>query len=368
MTSNPGGSRRSARSRTSSGTRSADFQIGGWRIAPGTRRRVEIRLGELYNNAPIGIVAFVVNGSKSGPRLWISGGVHGDELLGIVAVREVLDAIEPESLAGTLIAIPCVNELGVLHRQRSLPDGRDLNRSFPGSRTGSFASRIARAFLHKIVVHCTHGIDLHTAGANHDNLPQIRANLADPETARLARAFGAPVMINANLRDGSLRQAASARGIPALLYEAGQPLRHEPDRIRVGVEGVLRVMEALGMIRTAPPARKVLVSWKSGWDRAPRSGYFVPAVELGDRVEAGQDIGSIAMRSLIDDTARRLDVRSTRSGLIVGMTRYPLVHVGDPLIHVADLAPRAKKGLASGAGELVSAAGEPRPRRRRREG
>jgi predicted deacylase len=304
---------------------------------------VAIRLGEMYNQSPIGIHAIVVNGRRPGPRLWISGGIHGDELLGIMAVTEVLERVSPDTLAGTLIAIPCVNELGVMSRQRALPDGRDLNRMFPGSRTGSFASRIARAFLHKIVVRCTHGIDLHTAGIHRDNLPQIRANLEDPETARLARAFGAPIMVHANLRDGSLRQAASARGISALLYEAGQPMRHEPERIRVGVEGVLRVMAALGMIESAPPAppKAPLVSWSTGWDRAPRSGYFVAEVDLGDRVKAGQDVGWIGMRS-VGDRARRLRVRTPRSGLVVGMVRYPMVHVGDPLIHVADLSPRAK--------------------------
>jgi predicted deacylase len=319
-----------------------DFELGGWRIEPGTRRRVEIRLGEMYNQAPLGILATVVRGTRPGPRLWISGGVHGDELLGIVAVREVLTQVDPENLAGTLVAIPCVNELGVMHRQREFPDGRDLNRMFPGSMTGSFASRVARAFLHKVALKCTHGIDLHTAGENRDNLPQIRANLTDPETARLARAFGAPVMIHAGLREGSLRQAASARGVTALLYEAGQPLRHEPDKIRVGVEGVLRVMAALRMIKAPVPPRKVLTSWRTGWDRAPRSGYYVPSVDLGDRVEMGQSIGAIHLRSLVDETARELNVRSTRSGIVVGMTRFPLVHVGDPMVHVADLSSRAK--------------------------
>jgi predicted deacylase len=332
--------RRSPRRKRAEEARDAAFVIDGWRVEPGTRRLVEIRLGELYNQLPIGIRAIVVHGTRPGPRLWISGGIHGDELLGIVAVREVLAKVEPATLAGTLLAIPCVNELGVMHRQREFPDGRDLNRSFPGSRTGSFASRVARAFLRKIVALCTHGIDLHTAGENRDNFPQIRANLEDAETARLARAFGAPVMIHAGHRDGSLRQAASARGIPTLLYEAGQPLRHEPAKIRTGSEGVLRVMAALGMLERTSPPRKVLTSWSTGWDRAPRSGYFAAEVDLGDRVRAGQRIGMIGLRSLVDESVRHLPVRTAQTGIVIGITRFPLVHVGDPVLHVADLSPR----------------------------
>jgi hypothetical protein len=319
------------------------FRLGGWIVEPGTRKLVPIRLGELYNAQPIGMRVWVLRGKRPGPRVWISGGIHGDELLGNVVTVRVLERIDPASIRGTLLVIPFVNEIGGLHLTRELPDGRDLNRCFPGSRTGTLASRIARAFFREVVRRCTHGIDLHTAGMHRDNLPQIRCNLDDPETRRMALAFGTRIVLHANLRDGSLRQAASARGVATLLFEGGQPLRHEPAAIDVATDGVLRVLHLLGVTGEGPPrARRPFVSWGSSWARAPRSGYFVPSVDLGDRVRAGELLGRLRMRGMAEDIGRVLDVKAQRGGLVVGIARLPLVHVGDPLVHVADLAPRAR--------------------------
>jgi predicted deacylase len=324
--------------------RAKPFRIAGWRIEPGTVRTLEIRLGELYNQSPIGMRTVIVHGRRAGPRLWISGGVHGDELAGIVAVRQVLTAFDPEALVGTLIAIPCVNELGALHCSREFPDGRDLNRCFPGSRTGTLASRIASAFLREVVSKCTHGVDVHTAGGHRDNLPQIRANLNDPETNRLARRFGTPIVLHSTLRDGSLREAASELGIPTLLFEGGKPLRHEPHVVDSAANGILRVMTELGMIDgPAPPARPPLVSWSSSWVRTPRSGYFVPLVELGDHVRERQPVAVVALRVHEDLQPRRVEVRAVKPGIVIGLQRLPLVHVGDPLVHIADVSPRRER-------------------------
>ena len=139
----------------------------------------------------------------------------------------------------TLLAIPIVNVYGFVSRTRYLPDRRDLNRSFPGSERGSMAARLAELFLKEIVDKCHYGIDLHTAAVHRQNLPQIRANLDDPETARIAHAFHVPVLLNSNIRDGSLRQVAADRGIPILLYEAGEALRFDEHSIRAGVKGIV---------------------------------------------------------------------------------------------------------------------------------
>lgn len=216
-------------------------------IAPGKRRRLDIPVSRLPTQTSISLPVIVLNGQKPGPRLWLSAAIHGDEINGVEIIRQVLEKIQPKQLQGTLLAVPVVNVFGFIEQSRYLPDRRDLNRSFPGANNGSLASRLAYLFMKEIVNNSTHGIDLHTAASPRINLPQIRANLEDEHTQLFAKAFGAPLMIHATTRDGSLRQAASQKGIPILLYEAGEALRFDGEAIRIGVEGIMRVMEYLGM-------------------------------------------------------------------------------------------------------------------------
>jgi predicted deacylase len=330
--------------------RNPPFVLGGQTIEPGTRVRVPIPVAPLYVQMMVHIDPVVVHGTRPGPALWLSAGIHGDELNGIWVVRQVLEAVEPEALSGTLVAVPIVNAFGLLQQSRYLPDRRDLNRSFPGTRKGSLASRLARLFMKEIVARCTHGIDLHTGAVHHDNLPQIRANLDDSETRRLARAFGARVMIHANMRDGSLRQAAMNKGVVSLLYEAGEALRLSRKSVRIGTAGVLRVMSALGMLSASSVAsrlgharstRRVRESRDTTWVRASKSGFLLLDVELGDRVKKGQVLGALHFRvhrDFFPETHRLM--RAPHSGIVIGVTRNPLINLGDALVHIAALLPR----------------------------
>lgn len=312
------------------------FVLQGTVVQPGTHAHVALPLGEMYDGSPVEFRAQIFHGVRPGPRLFVSSCIHGDELLGLISVRRVMASVDVKELAGTLVATPMVNHLGVLRGTREFPDGRDLNRSFPGSKSGPLASRFARSLLREVVSRCTHGIDLHTAGLHRDNLPQIRGDLGDPETLRLARAFGAPVIVHAKLRDGSLREAATARGVPTLLFEAGEALRHDEAIAQAGADGVLRVMAALGMLDAkVPPAAAPLVARSTSWVRAPRSGYFIPATDLGRRVRAGSPLGHLELRDPSGGFAARMDVPAPASGLVIGIARNPAVHVGDPLVHVA---------------------------------
>ena len=225
----------------------------------------------------------VIHGCEPGPRLWLSAAIHGDELNGVEIIRRVLEQVKPKTLKGAIIAVPIVNVFGFIEQSRYLPDRRDLNRSFPGSKRGSLASRLAHLFIQEIVSHSTHGIDFHTASNHRMNLPQIRANLDRPETLACASAFGAPVLLHSAVRDGSLRQAVAKRGIPVLLYEAGEALRFNEDAIQMGVQGTLQVMMHLGMVTGAstPPAQSQLFR-ESKWVRASHSGIFRRVVELGE--------------------------------------------------------------------------------------
>jgi predicted deacylase len=230
-----------------------------------------------------------------------------------------------------------VNVLGFMAGDRYLPDRRDLNRSFPGSPRGSLASRIAHLFMTEVAAKCEVGIDLHSAADKRANLPQIRADLDDPRTRELAVAFGAPVMVHARLRDGSLRQAALDVGAKALLYEAGEALRFDDESIATGVAGVRRVLAFLGMIEpdAADEPAPILESRSTRWVRARGTGILNLDTRLGDVVEAGDRLGGLS-----DTFGRRVRlVRADRSGIVIGLTRAPIVNAGDALVHIASVEP-----------------------------
>ena len=305
------------------------FEIAGRQIAPGARALVDLQMPRLSSHTELSMPVHVIQGRRDGPTLFVCAAVHGDELNGVEIIRRVLKTRALGRLRGTLIAVPVVNAYGLIHESRYLPDRRDLNRSFPGSDEGSLAARLAHLFLEEIVSRCTHGIDLHTGAMHRTNLPQIRGNLDDPETLRLARAFGVPVLLNASLRDGSLRA-----GIPTLLSEAGEALRFDEVSIRAGTHGGLAVMRELGMLppsRRKTPRPEPFISRRSLWVRAPESGMLGTVVRLGAQVARGETLG------YVDDaySGRRESIISTSNGVVIGRLERPLVHEGDAVYHIA---------------------------------
>lgn len=310
------------------------IEIGGKTFQPGEAGRVDLQAGELYTHEPVYMPVHVIHGRRDGPTLFTCAAIHGDELNGIEIIRRVLDLPMTGRLRGTLLAVPVVNVLGVFQQSRYLPDRRDLNRSFPGSATGSLASRLAYLFMNEIVQHSTHGIDLHTGAIHRSNLPQIRANLEDETTLDLAEAFGAPVSMHAALRPGSLRDAAGELGIPMLLYEAGEALRFDEVAIRVGVKGIISVMRKLQMLPARRKAQKApatpFLAHSSTWVRAPGSGIFRAQVTLGGRVEKGQTMGSVS--DPFGDAER--PVVASAGGIVIGRSNLPLVHEGEALFHI----------------------------------
>ncbi|PZD75173.1 N-alpha-acetyl-L-2,4-diaminobutyric acid deacetylase [Acaryochloris thomasi RCC1774] len=312
------------------------IEVGEVAVHPGQRQQIDLPVARLPTQTMLSLPITVINGVQSGPCLWLSAAIHGDELNGVDIIRQVLEQVNPQILCGTLLAVPIVNVFGFIEQSRYLPDRRDLNRSFPGSVRGSLAGRLAHLFMKEVVSHCTHGIDLHTASNHRTNWPQIRANLDDAETYRCAKAFNAPLMLHANIRDGSLRQAAAQQGIPVLLYEAGEALRFDPHAIAIGVTGILQVMTTLGMLR--PPVQQPsseqsqsLELRQSRWVRASRSGILHKHVALGQQVTKRQHIGSIS--DTLGDTS--IKIYSPCAGVIIGYTQNPLVNQGDGIVHIA---------------------------------
>lgn len=306
--------------------------IGGQEIRPGERVKIDLHVAELYTHTPVTMPVEVVRGKLPGPTMFVSAAIHGDEINGVEIVRRLLHLPQLARLKGTLIAVPIVNVHGFLSLTRYCPDRRDLNRSFPGSVRGSVAGRLANLFATEIVTKADCGIDLHTGAIHRGNLPQIRANLDDPMTAKLAKAFGTPVNINANLRDGSLREFAASQGVPMLLYEAGEALRFDETCIRAGVRGVTHVMRELGML----PQRKAkvvepVVARSSSWVRAEQSGILRPHVGLGARVKKGDVMATVS------DPFGHHEVNLTAhyGGIVIGRLNLPLVNEGDAVFHVA---------------------------------
>ncbi|MBT8149278.1 MAG: succinylglutamate desuccinylase/aspartoacylase family protein, partial [Gammaproteobacteria bacterium] len=310
----------------------APFVICGEKITPGSRATLALPLPSQSSYTPLSMPVHVIHGKKDGPVVFVSAAIHGDEINGIEIIRRILHTKSIDRLHGTLICVPIVNVYGFFNHTRYLPDGRDLNRSFPGSKSGSLASRVARIFAEEIVDKSTHGIDLHTGSNHRVNMPHIRANLDSPECARLAKAFGSPVVIGANLRDGSLRQYALENGLSMLLYEAGEGLRFDNLSIKAGVRGVLNVLRELEMLPKrkvssktkagkSPAKPKTIESRSSQWIRAPQAGMLRIEVPLGGRVEAKQIIGRIADSIGENETL----VESPVTGIVIGRNNLPVV-------------------------------------------
>ncbi|MDV5169297.1 succinylglutamate desuccinylase/aspartoacylase family protein [Photobacterium rosenbergii] len=309
------------------------FQCGDATVMPGERMSVDLEVARLYTHSNLSVTLEIVNGRLSGPVLLVDAAIHGDELNGVEIVRQLLTKIDPQRLRGTLVAVPVVNVFGFIHKSRYLPDRRDLNRSFPGSARGSIAGRIAYQFFNSVVMKCTHVIDLHTAAIHRTNLPQIRANLSHQASSEMAEAFGTPVIIDAALRDGSLRAEAEKTNIPIITYEAGEALRFEPFAINAGLRGIQRVMRYLGML----PQGKILkgkppvVARATRWIRADFDGILRSHVTLGQRVDKNQILAIISDPLGSDEVA----IKAVQGGIIIGQQTLPLVNEGDAIYHIA---------------------------------
>lgn len=310
--------------------------ISGQEVRPGERIRIDIPLPNLYTQTPVAMPMHVVHGHRPGPRLFVTAALHGDEINGVEIIRRLLQHHTLDHLHGTLLAVPVVNVYGYIRQSRYLPDRRDLNRSFPGSDRGSLTARLAATLVNEVVAGSTHGIDLHTGALHRENLPQVRAALDSCEAMpALARAFGTPVILDAELRPGSLRATAAERCIPVLVYEAGEALRFDEFAVRAGLRGVLGVMRHLGMIRGRSGGRgfprRPVVARSSLWVRAPQSGVLLSTTPLGAHVNAGATLGILA------DPLRSADERviAPVAGIVIGRTNLPLVTEGEALYHIA---------------------------------
>jgi predicted deacylase len=320
----------------------APMVLGETVIPSGSIKTVDLQIARLLSGTLIHMPVHVFRSDRPGPTVLLSGGLHGDEVNGIEAVRRMMSLGLFDNLqCGSVIALPIINVYGFLFFSRDVPDGKDVNRSFPGSPQGSLASLVAHTMSDKVLPHVDLGVDFHTGGASRTNYPQIRYDSEDPEAIACARAFGAPMSLASSLIPGSLRAQASSMGIPIVVYEGGESMRLEEHSVKEAIRGTKRLLNSLGMLSQEPPKARGLKDRRgrhsaprhlnqTTWLRAEASGLFSFERESGQAIAEGELIGRI--RNPYDSYS--VKVLAPFDGFIVGHNNMPLVHRGDALFHL----------------------------------
>lgn len=318
---------------------SQPFTYDGGSVVPGETANLRFAVGETYLGEPVRIPVTIVNGPEPGPTVFLSAAVHGDELNGIAVIREVAHQWNHEDLCGTLVCLPVLNPQGFLTQQRYLPIyDRDLNRSFPGRRSGTSAQRLAHAVWSNFVEPCDFGLDFHTSTRGRTNMFQVRADMTDPAVARLANAFGTNIVISGRGSAGMLRRVASESGIPTITLEMGEAHRFERDLIDHALDGVRSVFAEYGLrpqetVRW-PGWRTVIADEdEKTWLRADAGGLVEMQRERGELVHEGELVCIVSNPFRTDD----FEVRAPFTGLLVGVLSNPVVHPGNPLCHLVAL-------------------------------
>lgn len=306
----------------------------GEKIAPGESRNVHLTIGESYSSMNVEIQIHIRRAIEDGPVVFVTAALHGDEINGCGAVRQLIQDDEFQLLKGTIVLIPVLNFPAFERHSRYLPDRRDLNRSFPGSPDGSLAGRMAFTIFNEIVKRCDYGIDLHTASVRRTNYPTVRADLAQPEVRRIAEAFGSEIIINGKGPKNSFRREACGAGCPTIIMEGGEVWKVEPGIVETAVRGIKNVLTELKMLDSdieSPPYQIVIE--KSKWIRAEQGGFLDFHIKPGDIVEKGQPLATNT--TIIGEGQSTL--HAPFNGVVMGMTSLPSISPGEPICNLGKL-------------------------------
>lgn len=326
------------------------FNILGTEILPGKGAQLSMNVAKLHTHTPVQVPVFVERAEKDGPVLLLMAGMHGDEINGMEIIRRVIRKGWNKPNAGTIICIPVFNIFGYLNVMRELPDGRDLNRSFPGTKNGSLASQFAYHFMKEIAPHVDYVIDFHTGAAQRNNAPQIRCVMTDEISMELARIFNPPFIVHSRYIPKSVREAMNKRGKKILLFEGGKTHSIEEKVVKEGLDGIQRVLDHLNMRSfkaDLDPDRQPVFIKSSKWLRAPNSGVFQACVANGDKVSVGTVLG------IVSDPYGREErrIKSVSNGFVFCVNEAPLVNKGDALFHIGttETPVRRKKAVSEAA-------------------
>lgn len=312
-----------------------DIVILNEHVALGESKTIDFSIAKLYTSTKVEIPIIIERSKIPGPIVLITAGIHGDEINGVEIVRQLIARKLNKPKRGTIICIPILNVFGFLNGNRSFPDGRDLNRVFPGTKSGSLASRVAFHFTKKILPHADYCLDFHTGGASRFNAAQIRIKPGDDQLLELAKAFNAPFTVYSNTIDKSYRKTCQKKGIPILLFEGGKSLDSNKHIAKEGVDGILRFLKHLDMLDDkhipATPEKPTVIIEKSKWIRAYRSGLLHVKIDCNKHVEKGEFLATIT-----DPYGKmRFKVTAPNEGYIINVNQSPIVNQGDAIFHIS---------------------------------
>lgn len=311
------------------------IHIFGEEILPGTSRELNFSFAKLHTNTPIDVPIIVEHSLYEGPVVLFTAGIHGDEVNGVEIVRQLVSKGINKPKIGTTISIPIVNVFGFLQKVRDFPDGRDLNRSFPGSKKGSLAAQVAYKLMNEVIPQVDYCFDFHTGGSSRFNAPHIRIERNEKHLASLANVFNAPFILYSKNLKKSFRNACKKQGVPMLLFEGGKSNSIDSIVSNTGVNGSKRVLHHLGMLqnkfKVSSPTKPSITIDSSKWVRAQASGMFKSSVKVGQFVNRGAVLGHIT------DPFGKIHfwIKASNEGYVFNVNEAPLVYQGDALFHIS---------------------------------
>ena len=305
------------------------------KIAAGESKTLNFSIAKLYTATKVEIPVIVERALEPGPTVLITAGIHGDEINGVEVVRQLIAKKMNRPKRGTIICIPILNVFGFLNAQREFPDGKDLNRKFPGTKTGSLASRVAYHFTKEILPYVDYCLDFHTGGASRFNAAQIRIEPNNEKLLALAEIFNPPFIVYSSLLKKSYRATCNNLNIPTLLFEGGKSLESDKQIAKHGVDGIMRFLKHLDMLQDTFKASKAdeksVIIEKSKWMRAQKSGLFHVKVPCNKHVEKGEFLATITDPY----GTMRHKVLSPNEGYIINVNQSPIIYQGDAIFHIS---------------------------------
>jgi predicted deacylase len=307
------------------------MKIAGVSVKRGETKQIKLAIAKLTSGIAIDVPVMVTRGHKDGPVLLLMAGLHGDEINSVDVIRTIIEQKLNHVDSGTVICVPILNVFGFINFSREVPDGKDVNRSFPGHSKGSLASQIAYHFNKLILPHCDYIIDFHTGGKSRYNIPQVRTVLDNKHCKELANVFNAPFTLHSNLIPKTLRETASKQDKIIIVFEGGEALRFDEHSLDVAITGTKNVLNYLKMKPFKQSKTNSITKHQRKWMRAPDSGFFHPTVNVGDHVKDGQIVGTIS-GPFVD---YKEECVATKTGYVVTLNNNPMVNRGDAILQVA---------------------------------